>query len=77
MIRVLLRQASGEEAHLVGDFPPDQIDGLESLLMATELFNGEDDPEKPTHVERQLIRVDPPQTPRWCLEFIWFGSSDV
>ena len=69
MIRVLLRNIDEPDGVLIGDFPPDQIDGIEALVQATQIFNGEDDPEKPVRIERQIIL--PPATPRWCLELVW------
>jgi len=76
MIRVLLRRADDTDAYLIGDFPPDQIDGIEALISATEIFDGVDDPERPGRIIRQIVPADPPSTPRWCLELVWFGVDD-
>lgn len=77
MIRVLFRYADDADPRIVGEFPPDQIDGLEALLSATEVYDGESgEPERPRRIERQWILAEPPATPRWCLEFVWFGISN-
>jgi hypothetical protein len=75
MIRVLLRDVNDADAQIVGDFAPDQIDTLEALLLATEVYNGEDDPTTPPAVVRQWICATPPATPRWCLELILMGPE--
>lgn len=71
MIRVLLREENEPEGFLVGDFMPDQIDGLEALIRSAPIRIDGADPEGVGEISRQWVSADPPATPRWVLEFIW------